>query len=82
MQTFKQNILNLNGERGEAWLSNLDNLVNSFAKAHGLSGLEPVNNLSYNYVLAGLKGDRPIILKLSADAKALKQEASLISKIY
>jgi streptomycin 6-kinase len=41
-----------------------------------LSGLKPLSNLSYNYVLSGFLGNRPIILKLGLDNDALKQEAS------
>lgn len=42
---------------------------------HGLSNLKPVQKLSYNYVLSGLQGSQPVILKLGFDAAELKREA-------
>ncbi|MBY0291778.1 MAG: aminoglycoside phosphotransferase family protein [Alphaproteobacteria bacterium] len=37
--------------------------------------LQPVNNLSYNYVLSGFQGIQPVILKLSLDTEGLHREA-------
>jgi len=75
MKEFEKNIINLYGEPGKQWLANLPQLTAKLAATYGLSNIEPVKNLSYNYVLAGLQGSRPIILKLGLDTEQFNQEA-------
>ncbi len=75
MKELEKNIINLYSEQGKQWLANLSALTEQMKTAHGLSNLKPVQNLSYNYILSGSKGSRPIILKLGFDADELKQEA-------
>jgi len=41
----------------------------------GLRDLNEITNLSYNYVLSGLQGDNPIVLKLGLDSEGLAREA-------
>ncbi len=76
MNTFKTNIISIYGNRGKAWLENLPEIVKATARAYGLSDLTPVGNLSYNYVLSGVQGNAPIILKQSLDIEALRREAA------
>jgi streptomycin 6-kinase len=78
MKTFEQNIVNLYGEKGRQWLGNLPNLVTQLENTYGLSNLKPVNNLSYNYVLSGFQGAKPIILKLGLDIDGFKREAAAL----
>jgi streptomycin 6-kinase len=78
MQTLKQNITNLYGEKGKQWLDHLPNLIAQLAAIYGLSNLKPVNNLSYNYVLSGFQGSQPIILKLGLDIDGFKREAAAL----
>lgn len=75
---FESNIQNIYGHKGRAWLSELPGLVASIAAQFGLHDLRPVSNLSYNYVLQGIQGNTPIILKLSLDEESLKKEASAL----
>jgi streptomycin 6-kinase len=75
MKELEKNIINLYGEQGKQWLTNLSKLAAQMEATHGLSNLKPVKNLSYNYVLSGLRGLQPIILKLSLDTDGLKREA-------
>lgn len=44
----------------------------------GLSELKPFPNLSYTYVLEGLQGTTPIILKLSPDTDLMDKEAKAL----
>ena len=67
MNQLESNIINIYGERGKAWLVDLPILVKQIASKHHLTDLQPVNNLSYNYVLSGFQGTQPIILKLGLD---------------
>jgi streptomycin 6-kinase len=75
MESLKQNILKIYGERGEGWLFELPRRIEQLQRSWGLSGLKPFLNLSYSYVLAGLQGKVPVILKLSPDANLIDKEA-------
>lgn len=70
--------MNLYGEKGRQWLDHLPNLIAHTAGTYGLSNLKPVNNLSYNYVLAGFQGSKPCILKLGLDIDGFKREAAAL----
>jgi streptomycin 6-kinase len=75
---FESNIKNVYGVLGEVWLKSLPELVDKFANKYGLTGLVPVKNLSYNYVLFGLRAGQNIVLKLSLNVKELEQEAETL----
>lgn len=76
---FRTNIINLHGDTGESWLRLLPKMTNEFAIKYELSQLSPVTNLSYHYVMTGLQGDRPIILKLGLDIEGLKHEGTILN---
>lgn len=75
MRELEKNITNLYGEKGKQFLADLPDLILQMEAKYGLSDLEPVKNLSYNYVLSGFQGSQPIILKLGLDIEGLKREA-------
>lgn len=75
MNTFKSNLISIYGEKGQAWIAGLPRLVAAISSRLGLRDLKEVTNLTYNYVLSGLQGDSPIILKLGIDHEALTREA-------
>lgn len=75
MTTFQSNNISIYGEKGTVWLSELPDLVVEISSRLNLSDLKEVTNLTYNYVLSGFHGDKPIILKLGLDNAGLKQEA-------
>lgn len=75
MNTFKSNLISIYGEKGQAWLNELPKLVAATSSKCDLCDLKEVTNLTYNYVLSGLQGDHPIILKLGLDHEALTREA-------
>ncbi len=68
------NIISIYGEKGRVWLNALPGLVTAISSKLDLHDLKEVTNLSYNYVLSGLQGDNPIILKLGLDNEALSRE--------
>ncbi len=78
MMLFKSNIINLYGEKGKQWLDDLPELVKQISLRLGLRDLKEVNNLSYNYVLSGFQGSKPIILKLGLDIDGFKREAAAL----
>lgn len=75
LDTFKSNITRLYGQKGKVWLEELPALVEKISSKLSLHALQPMPDLSYNYVLSGLQADTPIILKLGYDNEALAKEA-------
>lgn len=65
-------------DEGKQWLDSLPEIIAKIAKAHHLSGLTPVNNMTFHYVASGYQNDQPIILKLGMNSKALTKEASCL----
>ncbi len=78
MNTFETNIISLYGLQGKVWLESLPVITKDIATKFDLSELVPVSNLSYNYVMSGLKDNQPIILKLGLDIEGLKREAHAV----
>lgn len=74
MNKFEQNVVRTWGENGQAWLNALPKVVKHLSDLWHLRKLEPVNDLSYNYVLKGYKHTVPVILKLSCNSEDLKYE--------
>jgi streptomycin 6-kinase len=79
MKLFESNIISIHGDAGRKWLTDLPHMVENFAVAWRLSGLKPVDNLSYNYVLSGFRERQPVILKLGLDIKDLNTEAAALN---
>lgn len=78
MQTFKQNIINIYGNQGKNWLAGLPALTAELARKYQLTDLQPVDNMSFNYVATGFQHKNPIILKLGLNKKALAKEADCL----
>ncbi len=81
MNELKKNIISMYNDEGKQWLDSLPEITNKIAKEHNLSGLTPVNNMTFNYVASGYQNDKPIILKIGMNSKALAKEASCL-KIF
>ena len=75
---FQKTMINLYGEKGQAWLENLPSLIEHLSHRHHLQNLTIVDNLSYNLVLKGWQDTTPIVLKIGLDKKALHQEATTL----
>lgn len=76
--SFKQNIINIYGSKGQQWLEELPNIVKAIAQEWNLSDLKPVDNLSMNYVVSGKQNLREIILKLSLDSDLIYREKTAL----
>lgn len=74
MNEFEHNIVSIYKENGTKWLKTLPQLVEKFAKKWDLTQLKPVQNLSFNYVLAGYQNKNPIILKICPTSDNLSKE--------
>ncbi len=79
MENLKHNIVKIYGKRGKDWLAGLPLRIEQLQHSWGLSELKPFPNLSYNYVLKGLQGNIPVILKLSPDADLMDKEAKALN---
>jgi streptomycin 6-kinase len=79
MELLKQNIIGIYGARGQDWLLSLPKIIKRLKDVWKLSELKPFPNLSYSYVLAGLQGKIPVILKLSPDANLIDKEAMALN---
>ena len=75
---FQKNIIKIYGDKGQQWLDSLPDITAKIANEHNLSGLTPVNNMTFNYVASGYQNDNPIILKIGMNSKALAKEASCL----
>ena len=75
MQIFRQNILNTFGEKGKKWLVDLPLIVEKTCSRWKLSYLEPVDNMTYNYVAKAIANNGlPVVLKISCDEKLVHDE--------
>ena len=72
---LKQNIIKIYGAEGRQWLDSLPEIAAEIAEEHNLSDLTPVNNMTFNYVASGYQNDKPIILKIGMNSKALTKES-------
>ena len=74
MNELKKNIISMYNDEGQQWLDSLPDITAKIANEHNLSGLTPVNNMTFNYVASGYQNDKPIILKMGMNSKALVKE--------
>jgi len=65
-------------EMGSGMFRDMTQRVKKAADVYGLSGLTVFENLSHHYVLSGLQGQTPIVLKLGLDVAGLKMEAAAL----
>jgi streptomycin 6-kinase len=79
MKKLKHNIIKIYGKRGEDWLAGLPSRIEQLQRSWGLSELKPFPNLSYSYVLEGMQGNIPVILKLSPDTDLMDKEAMALN---
>ncbi|MDN3509684.1 MAG: aminoglycoside phosphotransferase family protein [Candidatus Neptunochlamydia sp.] len=78
MNGLNKNIISISGKEGKQWLDSLPEITAKIADEHNLSDLTPVNNMTFNYIASGYQNDKPIILKIGMNSKALAKEASCL----
>ena len=79
LNRFKQNIIDIFGHPGKEWLAKLPTVTAEFTEKFQLIDLQPVTNLSFNYVASGFQNKKPIILKLGPNDKALSKETKCLN---
>lgn len=77
--TFSRTIVELYGERGRLWLSELPILLDTLAASWALVVLSPFPNLTYNYVAPALQADgEPVVLKVGVPNPELLTEIAAL----
>lgn len=77
--TFKNTITNSYGAKGSEWLASLPALIEQCAMQWHLTELRTYPELSYNYVMAGMMRDTPIVLKLRCNPVELEKEIAALN---
>ncbi|WP_133127746.1 aminoglycoside phosphotransferase family protein [Legionella nagasakiensis] len=76
MNKLIQNVINMLGEKGKAWLTSLPSTIEILAAHWKLKNLVPVDNMTFNYVAKAITNtNQPVILKISCDEKSISDEA-------
>jgi streptomycin 6-kinase len=71
---FDTNIIKVWGDTGRLWLDKLPTIISILSKYWNLTNLNPVDNLSYNYVLTGYQDILPVVLKISCNQAEIQKE--------
>ncbi len=75
MNTLKQNVLSIFGEKGKLWIASLPHIIDELANHWKLSHITPVDNMTFNYVAKSVTNTNvPVVLKISCDDKSLSDE--------
>lgn len=61
-------------EEGAEWLAGFPSLLERVCRSWGLSDLEPVPELSYNFVAFAMRGLEPVVLKMGVSVEELAEE--------
>lgn len=72
---FKDRITAIHGLKGQKWLASLPELQTELVERLSLSNLQPIENLSYNYlVFASAPENKSVVLKLGVPNRELDTE--------
>lgn len=75
MKLLIKNITNMYGEKGEAWIANLPDIISSLASYWELKQITPVDNMTFNYVAKAMTcSGQSVVLKISYDEKSILNE--------
>ncbi|MGE3919858.1 MAG: aminoglycoside phosphotransferase family protein [Gammaproteobacteria bacterium] len=75
LKTLSTNVINIWGKEGKSWLNQLSKIIERLSEHWHLYDINPVENMSYNYVAkATLNNKTPVILKVSFDKQLITDE--------
>lgn len=75
---FIKNIQNSFGEEGRLWLSALPDLIAEATRCWNLTEVQPVSNLSYNYVAFAQRNSEDVVLKIGVPNRELTSEMAAL----
>ncbi|MDG1436601.1 MAG: aminoglycoside phosphotransferase family protein [Rickettsiaceae bacterium] len=79
MKILEKNNISLFGQLGKDWILGLNKIINDLSILWELSRVEPVSNMSWNYVAkADSKKYGPVCIKISIDSKLISDEIQAI----
>lgn len=76
--SFITTIQNTFGDQGRLWLDRLPDLVSEASRHWQLTAVEPVLNLSYNFVAFANRGDEQVVLKIGVPNRELVSEMNAL----
>lgn len=72
---LSENITNLYGEKGKAWIAKLPSIIQSLSDHWNLTSVTPVDNMTYHYVAKAIRDNtQSVVLKIGFDEISLTQE--------
>ncbi|HEU0296949.1 MAG TPA: aminoglycoside phosphotransferase family protein [Anaerolineales bacterium] len=71
-------ITNTYGEDGERLIANLPALIEEASQRWDLTNVQPVSNLSYNFVAFANRGDQDVVLKIGVPHDGLRSEIATL----
>ena len=75
---FIRTIQNTFGDDGRAWLIALPDLIDEASRRWRLTNIQPVPNLSYNFVAFAARGQENVVLKIGVPNRELTSEMSAL----
>lgn len=80
LSVLENNVKNIWGKQGQNWLNQLPEIIELLSAHWSLTHIEPVKNMSYNYVaLAKQQNKKPVVLKISCDASLIENEYNALN---
>lgn len=75
LSKLEKNVIGIFADYGKNWLMQLPAIVETLAAHWSLSNIQPVNNMSYNYVAFAMQDKKvPVVLKISCDKQLITDE--------
>jgi streptomycin 6-kinase len=75
---FLQNIEGVFGEAGSQFLANIPDLIEQASQRWSLTDVQPVPELSYNFVAFANRGDEQVVLKMGVPNSEMKSEIAAL----
>ena len=79
---FIRTIENTYGEDGKQLIANLPALIEEASQRWGLTDVQPVSNLSYNFVAFTNRGEDKVVLKIGVPNRELTSEMAALSLFH
>lgn len=74
LDALRKTIINARGQSGKKWYDHLPETIQILEAHWSLSNIQPVINMSWNYVAFAKQNDEPVVLKISADKESIHHE--------
>jgi len=75
---FIRTIQNTFGDKGSLWLASLPDLIDEASRRWCLTNVQPVPNLSYNFVAFATRGQEDVVLKIGVPNRELTSEMAAL----